>query len=364
MPRILPPDPAQYDYTYPASLIAQTPSQPRDSARLLIYDRATGSTVADSFTHIANYLPPRAVLVFNQTQVVPARLYARKATGGTVELLYIGKNVRTFDALANRSLKIGEVLTLDGSGVGAAFRRPRSKFGRLKLAPTVTVVEMLSKGFRFSANFPIHNLFKILAVYGNTPIPPYIKHTNLSEQKLRREYQTVFARAQGSSAAPTASLHFTKKLLSALQKQGIATEYITLHVGLGTFAPLTEKHLASGTLHKEWYEISPVVWKRLQQYKKQGRPIIAVGTTVVRTLESVARRKVSPTLTGETDLFIYPPYKHKMVDGLITNFHVPKSSLLMLVASFIGREKLLQLYKHAITKRFRLFSFGDGMLIK
>lgn len=341
----VPPDPEDYRYTYPEKAIAQSPAYPRDSAKLLVYDRKSKRANISTFAHIAEFLPPQAVLVVNQTKVVPARFYAVKPTGGRVELLYVGKQAKTFDALANRALNLGDVLT----------------FGE----HTLKVVKKLDKGYRFAANFALSRLFPLLEKHGITPTPPYIKHISLSERRLREEYQTVFAKTAGSSAAPTASLHFTKRLLSKLQKQGIALEYVTLHVGLGTFAPLTEAQLHSGKLHKEWYEIPAATAKRLKEYKSQGRPIIAVGTTVVRTLESaVGSAGKLQRLTGTTDLFIYPPYSFKFVDGLITNFHVPKSSLMMLVASLVGKETLLQLYKKAITKGFRLFSFGDGMLIK
>lgn len=355
------PDPLEYDYAYPERLIAQQPAHPRDSARLLVYDRKHDRVKLDTFKNLVTCLPPHAVIVFNETKVVPARFFAYKPTGGKVELLYTGKEATTFDALANRSLAVGDVLTLSSGSspkVGEARRGMNQEH-------QITVTKKLSKGYRFKSSFPISQLFSILDKHGVTPIPPYIKNNTFAEKKLRTEYQTVFAKSAGSSAAPTASLHFTPALLTKLRKAGIAIEYVTLHVGLGTFAPLTEKHLKTKKLHSEYYEIAPAVAKRLEQYKKQGRPIVAVGTTVVRTLESAALRggKLSK-LSGETSIFIYPPYKFKFVDNLITNFHVPKSSLMMLVASLIGREKLLELYTLAVKKKFRLFSFGDGMLIR
>ena len=353
--------PEDYNFEFPDSLIAQSPAHPRDSARLLVYDRKTSTVALDIFKNLVQYLPPRAVIVFNETKVIPARFYAYKPTGGKVELLYTGKSEKTFDALANRSLVVGDVLCFRS---GSSPKLGEARRG-MNQEHDITVTKKLSKGYRFTSSFPISQLFSILDRHGVTPIPPYIKNNTFAEKKLRTEYQTVFAKSQGSSAAPTASLHFTKNLLAKFEKAGIATEYVTLHVGLGTFAPLTEKHLKTKKLHSEYYEITPSVAKRLERYKKQGRPIVAVGTTVVRTLESAASRAGKlGKLSGKTEIFIYPPYNFKFVDSLITNFHVPKSSLMMLVASLIGREKLLELYVLAVKKKFRLFSFGDGMLIR
>ena len=199
--------------------------------------------------------------------------------------------------------------------------------------------------------------------YGQTPLPPYIKNSPLTEKQKRKEYQSIFAKAGLSVAAPTASLHFTRKLTANLKKQGTEVKFVTLNVNLGTFAPLKEENLMSGKLHLESYEIDKKTAGDLNQAKQQGKTIIAVGTTVVRTLESSAKHHEFKKLQGSTDLFIYPPYKFQFVDSLITNFHVPKSSLLMLVSAMTGRKKLLNIYQKAIKKKFRLFSFGDGMLI-
>ncbi len=341
----IPPSPTLYNFDYPKSLVANKPTKNRVDAKLLVYDTTTKKTYFDTFKNLAKYLPPHAVLVLNNTKVIPARFYATKVTGGRVELLYLSFNGNEFVALANRALQIGEVLRV---------------FGKQK----ITVTKKLVKGYKFIASFPLTSLYKLLDKYGVTPIPPYIKNTKLSESKLRTEYQTVFSKTKGSSAAPTASLHLSKELIAELKQQGHKVEFITLHVGLGTFAPLTEMQLVSRKLHTEWYKIFESVARRLNKYKKQGRPIVAVGTTVVRTLESASNSKGElEKLSGDTSLFIYHPYNLKFVSLLITNFHVPKSSLLMLVASITGRKKLLELYKLAIQKKFRLFSFGDGMLI-
>lgn len=336
---------AKYDFKFPEELIAQEPSVPRDSARLMVYDRKSDRVSVSRFASLAGFLPKNAVLVFNKTKVLPARLIVKKPTGGRVKIIYLESEKGLIKVMANRKLDIGSALRLT----------PKIFF---------TVIRQEEKFYFLKPSFPMLRIFSVLEKYGITPIPPYIKHSPLTEKDLRKKYQTVFAGDRGSVAAPTASLHFTKKLLTDLKKSGIAARFVTLHVNLGTFAPLTEEHLKSGRLHSEYYEISRTDADFLNRAKKLGRPIIAVGTTAVRALESAASGagKISAK-SGQTDIFIREGYKPKFVDGLITNFHVPKSSLLMLVASFIGRKKLFELYEEAIARRFKLFSFGDGMLI-
>lgn len=341
----IPPAPKEYAYQYPPELIATEPAHPREAARLLVYSRQTKHITITTFADIGSYLPQGAVLVFNETKVLPARFYVTRPTGGRVELLSLGVQRGGVHVLANRQLRVGETLAAPGTSVQFA------------------VTEKLEKGYIVCPNLPLEEFEQFLLQVGTTPIPPYIKHTTLTEARLREEYQSVLAKRAGSSAAPTASLHFSEPLLSRLAASGVTIERVTLHVGLGTFAPLTETQLQTARLHTEWYEIDPETADRLRGYKRAGRPIIAVGTTVVRTLESAARSGELRDLSGETDLFIYPPYTFQYVTGLVTNFHVPESSLLMLVAAFSGKEALFQLYERAITERFRLFSFGDGMLI-
>lgn len=335
----------KYDYAAPEELIAQEPAVPRDSARLMIYDRKTDRVSFSRFANLADFLPKNAVLVFNKTKVLPARLVVKKPTGGRVKIIYLESEKGLIKVMADRKLDIGSALRLT----------PKIFF---------TVIRQDGKFYFLKPLFPVAKLFSVLEKYGITPIPPYIKHSSLTEKDLRKKYQTVFAGERGSVAAPTASLHFTKKLLSSLKKSGIDSRFITLHVNLGTFAPLTEEHLKSGRLHSEYYEISEKDADFLNKAKKSGKPIIAVGTTAVRALESAASAggKISAT-SGMTDIFIREGYRFKFVDSLITNFHVPKSSLLMLVASLIGRKKLFELYEEAIARKFKLFSFGDGMLI-
>lgn len=343
---------APYDYTFPERLIANAPAQPRDSARLLIYDRRRTdehAMVFDTFHNILDYLPHNAVLVFNQSKVLPARMMLTKNTNGIVEALYIGTDTPHVRVMASGKIKTGDVLTW-------------------KDGHTFTVNKRDGKFATLTPSFPVEDLFNLLEQYGETPLPPYIKNSPLSEQDRRKEYQTVYAQELGSVAAPTAGLHFTPELLSSLKDAGIAIAYVTLHVNMGTFAPLTEEHLEQKKLHEEFFDIDAQTATLLNDAKKNGRPIIAVGTTSVRTLESATEKTGEHAgtihrLSGITDIFITEKDALHFVDGLITNFHVPKSSLLMLVSAFTGRTKLLELYKEAIQRDFRLFSFGDGMLI-
>ncbi len=336
---------ALYDYSLPSDRIAQEPASPRDSARLLVYSRKTGAVAHDTFLNLADHIPKNAILVFNKTKVVPARFSVTKETGGTATITYVETHAPHIQVMADRKLIIGSRLTLSRT-------------------LSFIVAGQEEKYFFLTPSFPLARLFRILERYGTMPIPPYIKHSPLSRAQLKEKYQTVFARTNGSIAAPTASLHFTRRLLTHLKKQGMTTAYITLHVGLGTFAPLTQENISKKTLHHEWYDIDPQTAKRINAAKKENRPIIAVGTTVVRALESASDKNgriVRPS--GSTNLFIRPGYRFQCINGLVTNFHVPRSSLLMLVSAFAGRKKILSLYTKAIAKNYRFFSFGDGMLI-
>ncbi len=365
---------AQYDYSLPESLIAQEPAHPRDSARLLVFNRLTGEQHDDIFANLGEHLPKNAVLVFNETKVIPARLTLTKPTGGLARVLYIGHDDNEIEVLADRRLDVGAMLNLrhsERSGVELrnltrmrAHIRVRS-FAALRMTDICFLVTRKEGSHYFlKPSFPMAKLFFVLEKYGSPPIPPYIKHSPLSEAQLKKEYQTVFAHTRGSVAAPTASLHFTKRLLEKLVRAGIAVQYVTLHVNLGTFASLTEQNVQEGRLHIEYFSIAKSCAAALNFAKQSGRPIIAVGTTVARTLESASDARGNlKSMDGATRLFIRQDYKFKFIDGLITNFHVPKSSLLMLVSALVGRKKLFELYRHAIQKKYRFFSFGDGMLI-
>lgn len=337
---------ARYDYALPKRRIANTPASPRDSAQLLVYNRATKKTSYDTFLNLPSHLPKNAVLVFNDTRVIPAKLTLKKETGGAVDALFLGTEGTMIKAMVNRKLAPG---------------------ARLLLAPRLSfsVARQDGKYYFLTPSFPIARLSRVLETHGAAPLPPYIKHSPLSKKELKEKYQTVFAARAGSVAAPTAGLHFTKRLMRKLERNGIERAFVTLHVGLGTFSPVNEEHLRSGALHEEHYAIDKKTARFLERAKKGGRPIIAVGTTAARALESAAAKNGAlARLQGTTDIFIKEGYDFKFVDGLITNFHVPKSSLLMLVAALCDRETILALYKKALRKKFRFFSFGDGMLIR
>ncbi len=335
-----------FDYKFPTELIAQSPATPRDKAKLLIYDRKTKQVNHDIYKNLTRYISKNNVLVLNQTKVLPARLIVSKPTGGKAKILYVNQDKKFLHFLSDKKLEIDSKVFVN-KNISFTVKEKREQF------------------YILQPSFKISKTFEVLTKHGQTPLPPYIKNSKLKGKKLLNEYNTVFAKQLGSVAAPTASLHFTKNLLNEFKKSGIQIVYITLHVNLGTFASLSEQQWKSKKLHEEWYEISSNTAKLLNKAKKSGKIITAVGTTVVRTLESAASSSGTITqLSGNTDLFITEATKLKFVDSIITNFHVPKSSLLMLVSSFIGRKKLLDLYKLAIEKKYRLFSFGDGMLIK
>jgi S-adenosylmethionine:tRNA ribosyltransferase-isomerase len=337
---------SDFDYNLPEASIAQTPLEPRDSSRLLVLHRDTGKLEHRIFREIGDYLRPGDLLVLNQTRVIPARIYARKETGGRVELLLLRRRDElTWEALVGgKGMRIGKSISVvDG---------PRAEI--------VDVLEGAERLIRFSE--PIEPYFSRV---GNVPLPPYI-HEKLNDPE---RYQTVYAREPGSAAAPTAGLHFTPRLLEELQARGVKVAYVTLHVGLDTFAPVTEENPQEHKIHSEWCELPTETADLINQTKQAGGRIIPVGTTSVRTLESaanlqsqVSNHQVSP-FVGPTSLFILPGYQFGVVDAMITNFHLPKSTLLMLVSAFAGREKILETYKIAIREGYRFYSFGDAMLI-
>ena len=344
-----------YDYELPEKFIAQSPASPRDGAKLMVYDTATDKIYFDTFLHLDKYLPSQSVLVFNNTKVVPARIILHKETGGIVELLLllnerkVGEKV--IKGLSDRKLTIGQKLLFD-----------KKNF--------LTVVKQDEKIFYFEPSMSDTKLYDLLDKHGHTPIPKYIRQNKMSEHELREKYQAVFAKTPASVAAPTASLHFTDRLLRKLRTQGVVEEFVTLHVGMGTFAPVNAENFVTKKLFRERIELTIPAAQRLNRYKTDNRPLIAVGTTALRTLESVASSRhlgrVEPA-SKETDLFIFPPYEFRAVDGLITNFHLPGSSLIMLVQALLehkqANKNVLELYKIAKVRGFRFYSFGDGMLI-
>lgn len=329
---------SDFDYHLPESSIAQTPVEPRDSSRLLVLNRGTGTLEHRIFREIGDYLRAGDLLVINQTRVIPARIYARKSTGGRVELLLLRRRDElTWEALVG------------GKGLRVATKV------QVENGPQAEVKELLAGSERLiQFAEPIEPFFSKI---GNVPLPPYI-HEKLSDPE---RYQTVYAREPGSAAAPTAGLHFTPRLLDELKSKGIRIAEVTLHVGLDTFAPVSEDDPTEHKIHTEWCQVTAESADAILKTKQAGGRVIAVGTTSVRTLETFGK-KLSP-FAGPTSLFILPGYEFKIVDAMITNFHLPKSSLIMLVSAFAGREKILSTYETAIQEGYRFYSFGDAMLI-
>ena len=339
---------ADFDFHLPEELIAQTPLEKRDSSRLLIVDRETGQFSDQHFDNIIDQLEPGDALVMNNTRVLPARLYGTKPeTGGHVELLLL-KNTQgdSWEVLAKpaKRLRVGT----------------RVSFGDGRL--TATVTEELEHGGRI-VRFDYQGIFlEVLESLGEMPLPPYI-HEKLED---RERYQTVYAKENGSAAAPTAGLHFTEELLDKIAAKGVKLVYLTLHVGLGTFRPVSVDNLEEHEMHSEFYSLSEEAAETLRQVKASGHRVVAVGTTSIRTLETIGSKFDGQIQadSGWTNIFIKPGYQWKIVDAFSTNFHLPKSTLVMLVSAFAGRQLTLQAYEHAIAERYRFFSFGDAMFIK
>ena len=336
-----------FDYELPQELIAQTPLKQRDESRMMLLDHVTGEYQDDHFYNIIDYLNPGDALVMNDSRVMPARLYGQKpATGGHLEVLLLnnteGDKWETLVKPAKRA-KVGTKI----------------KFGGGKL--TATVTEELDHGGRM-IEFHYDGIFmEILDKLGETPLPPYIKE-KLDDPEM---YQTVYSKEIGSAAAPTAGLHFTKELLQKIADKGVKLIYLTLHVGLGTFRPVTEKNIEDHKMHSEFYRLSEDAADTLNEVRKNGGKIVATGTTTIRTLETIGTKFNGEIKadSGWTDIFLKPGYEWKVVQAFITNFHLPKSTLVMLVASFTGRENILNAYKHAVAEKYRFFSFGDCMFI-
>lgn len=349
-------DPKNFDYHLPKNQIANQPLKIRDHSKLLFVDRSCQQFFDHQFFEIENYLDSNDVLVLNQTKVFPARIFGQKSTGGKFEILLAHQiSLDSWEALSRPRLKIGQILNFSDTFIA-------------KVIDSHPDTGIITLKFNQSSKDKFYNS---LDEIGRTPIPPYIKNSQ-SENKLRQVYQTIYAQYTGSSAAPTAGLHFTQNLLSKIKNRGVQIEYITLHVGLGTFQPLRPENLKTKTLHSETYFIDPGTASRLKTAKASGKRIISVGTTTARCLESYF---IDPK-KNTTQLFIYPPYKFKFIDSLITNFHLPQSSLLMLVSAFTSYPNTSQkftsfpgsligrAYHHAIQNDYRFFSFGDAMWIK
>jgi S-adenosylmethionine:tRNA ribosyltransferase-isomerase len=342
-----------FDYHLPKSLVAQEPLEDRSSSRLMVVDRATGGFEHASFRDLPSYLTPGDLLVVNRSRVMRARLFVRRSTGARVELFVTRVlDDKRFAALANpmRRTKPGEVLR----GENAAFEcRILAREGEREV-----VAEIASP----------QSVHDVLESYGHVPLPPYIARPDSDIDRDR--YQTVFAREKGSVAAPTAGLHFTEDLLSAIRSRGIDVESVVLHVGLGTFLPLDDEVVENNKLHSESFSVRGAALDAIARCRASGGQVVAVGTTVTRVLETVHGAGVlsgdepRKDFAGETDIFIYPGYEFGCVDKLITNFHLPMSSLLLLVCAFLGAEKTLACYEAAVREKYRFYSYGDAMLIR
>lgn len=341
-----------FDFTLPEELIAQFPLNERTASRLLVLNKKNGEIFHKQFTDLPNLLQPKDLLVFNNTKVIPARMYGQKPTGGKIEIL-IERILDTKTALA----KIKSSKKIEN--------------GARLIFENAVKIEVLEKPNELYKVY-LHNkksFLEILNQYGHIPLPPYIKRQDNINDKER--YQTVFAKLEGAVAAPTASLHFDNDLIEKTKKIGVNIAFITLHVGAGTFAPVRTENILKHKMHSEYMEITKETCDAIMQTKKNGGRIIAVGTTSVRCLETAAQKSCTDnqtelnlkTFSGETDIFIYPGYKFLCVDAMITNFHLPKSTLLMLVSAFAGRENILHAYEEAIKLKYRFFSYGDAMMI-
>jgi S-adenosylmethionine:tRNA ribosyltransferase-isomerase len=339
---------SDFDYKLPKELIAKFPVEPRDSARLMVLYRDSGKIEHRIFRDIAEYLKEGDVLVLNDTKVIPARLFGRLETGGKVELLLIRQplpNVWEVMAKPARKLKEGKRIIFDEELEGIV----KGYAGEGK-----RLVEFNVKGNK--------DFMEKLEEVGHIPLPPYIEREERPED--RKKYQTVFAQKPGAVAAPTAGLHFTKELLEKLKSKGVIIKTVTLHVGPGTFKPVKVEKVEEHKMDYETYNVPEETAYEINKAKEEGRRVVAVGTTVVRTLESAADEK-GKVKAGEdsTNLFIYPGYKFKVIDALITNFHLPRSTLIMLVSAFAGRERILNAYREAVKEGYRFYSYGDAMFI-
>ncbi|MBM7633929.1 tRNA preQ1(34) S-adenosylmethionine ribosyltransferase-isomerase QueA [Geomicrobium sediminis] len=336
-----------FDFDLPEELIAQTPLEQRDTSKLLMLDADDGSVRHETFQHIVSLFEPGDCLVLNDTKVIPARVFGTKEQGGAnIECLLLkDEGNDTWEALVKpaKRVKVGTTISFGD--------------GRLK----ATCTEILAHGGR-KLSFSYEGVFlEVLESLGEMPLPPYITE-RLDEQD---RYQTVFAKRSGAAAAPTAGLHFTEQLLGELKDRGVNICYITLHVGLGTFRPVSVDMIEEHDMHAEFYEMNDATATVLNEAKSAGRSIVACGTTSARTLETIVNEhEVFTACSGWTDIFIFPGYEWKAIDGLITNFHLPKSTLMMLVSAFSSREHIMNAYKEAIAKRYRFFSFGDAMVMK
>lgn len=337
-------DVREFDYELPPERIAQTPIEPRDASRLLTLDRVTGETKQGTFRDILEEVRAGDLWVFNNTRVLPARLYGNRPTGGRVEVLLLHpRGNDRWEVLVKPGKKAlpGTELSFGDDLHGVV--EDRTDFGGRVIR------------FTYTGDFKAH-----LEALGEMPLPPYI-HKRLED---RERYQTVYSAVDGSAAAPTAGLHFTPEVLTELASRGADIHYVTLHVGLGTFRPVSVERIEDHTMHEEAYAVSEETAAAVNRAKAEGRRIVAVGTTSVRTLESAGQSGMLKAGAGTTELFIYPGYTFRMVDAMVTNFHLPQSTLLMMISAFAGKEHVLAAYREAVESEYRFFSFGDAMWIR
>lgn len=333
-----------FDYFLPQDLIAQHPMEPRDHSRLMLLDKTSGSVQHDIFSNLCEYLQKDDLLIFNDTRVIPARLHGVKESGAKAEVLLLTRiNTTDWEVLVRpgKKLQVGTTIIFSED-------------------LTCNVISNTDFGGR-TIRFSYKGVFEeILDRLGETPLPPYINEPLKDSER----YQTVYARERGSAAAPTAGLHFTKELLDKIQRTGAEMVFVTLHVGLGTFRPVSVADVENHVMHKEFYSVTLQAADKINEAKKAGRRIVAVGTTAVRTLEASGKDGLVKAGSNWTEIFIYPGYEFRIVDALITNFHLPQSTLLMLVSALSSREAILQAYGTAVQEKYRFFSFGDAMFIR
>ena len=333
-----------FDFELPEELIAQYPPAERDGARLLLLDGETGGYSDRHFTDLVSLVNTGDLLVFNDTRVIPARLFGRKATGGRVEILVerlLDERNCLAHVQASKTPRDGSRIMLDG-GIELQVGGRRDDLFELELASGKTLMDVLEQ-------------------QGHTPLPPYIRRADESMDSDR--YQTVYASTPGAVAAPTAGLHFTRALIGELERKGVSCAYVTLHVGAGTFQPIREESIERHRMHSEWYQVEESVCEQVRAVKAAGNRVIAVGTTSVRCLEAATVNGRLQPFHGDTDIFIYPGFRFQTVDAMITNFHLPGSTLLLLVCAFAGRDNIMKAYRHAVEAEYRFFSYGDAMFI-
>ncbi|PHM06941.1 tRNA preQ1(34) S-adenosylmethionine ribosyltransferase-isomerase QueA [Nostoc sp. 'Peltigera malacea cyanobiont' DB3992] len=358
---------AGYDYELAPELIAQNPAVPRDSSRLLVVNSPTTGIEAAPLHHIFHDLPALLrsgdLLVMNNTRVIPARLYGHKSTGAKIQVLLLEERQHNcWLALVKpgKSFKLGAKIIFEPRQLGIRDYKDSSPVPSPQLTATVLETDAATGGRLLQFDVPEgKTLVQLLEVFGEVPLPPYITTSEAADE----QYQTVYAKQPGAIAAPTAGLHFTPELLQKLGDRQINQAFVTLHVGVGTFRPVEVEDVTTHQMHEEWIEVPAATVEQIRATKAAGGRIIAVGTTAVRALEGAAQSGNLQPFCGKTDLFIYPGYQWRVVDGLITNFHLPRSSLLMLVSALIGRQRLLNIYNEAIAFGYRFYSFGDAMLI-